>query len=801
MAMPETMLGATPTGPQPMPPEAGRAGGPMAPDPYAMTETNKSKILTLIRDKHRQWSQGGREAIVRNAWRNILFKRGHQWLVYDRGRAWWRPVTIQAYAGPRPVWNRYGSTMNAFTSTLSRIEPTIIFRPATEEAEDRAAAEVADRILEVCNEECSTRIIRQVLAQWCGYTGGAWIETGYDPSPEHGTRLLQDDTCTACGTTATPTETGACALCDGPTTPAVDEAGAPVGRDVPIGKMYQDIATVFEMYFDAGAGDTWKQGVREYLRKKSIDPAQATRRWGAAAEGVSGDLGLSVGEAYQDQLPMLAGYQPETGPGAGQLANRGASGRLSEMYYWALPTTDYPQGVLGVVLGGAKVVHLGPLPYHYDDGQSFLPTVYFPIDPVPGSLYSKTPADDLALVAITRNKLIANMLMTMDRMAWPIWLMPEGSNVSQVTGTPGQVIRYNALGPNAAKPERIQGTGLPNGATTWLQYIDHELEELAAAYAGTKGDRAPGVSAGISLQMIEDRKNQRFGGMYILWEDGWAEVAKQQLAIFKQFATEPRLLKIQGRGSRWRIEQFMASDLTGRLDIVAEAGSAAPRSSLAQRAQIEQLGAMGAINTRDPEITEKLLALNGMSDLMPSMKADAETAARQIEQFEALAADPQAVQVLASLLQQAAMRQAQNAAGQQAVAAGANPQALPPPLPPITYSQFAPAAGAQGVQLPKIRPMVDGHAIMARELGAWLKGDASQQLPQPIQDVVELKHAEHSAIAQERAMQAMQMQQGTYPTSGFLNNPGGQQGSTTSPSEGPPSRMGGEMHEMQDNAV
>jgi hypothetical protein len=92
---------------------------------------------------------------------------------------------------------------------------------------------------------------------------------------------------------------------------------------------------------------------------------------------------------------------------------------------------------------------------------------------------------------------------------------------------------------------------------------------------------------------------------------------------------------------------------------------------------------------------------------------------------------------------------------------------------------------------------VDGHAILARELGAWLKGDASQQLPEPIQAVVEMKHAEHVGLAQQQAMQAMQARAGTYPTSGFLSNPGGQQGQQQGP---PPSRMGGEQREMEQNA-
>ena len=757
-------------------------------DPYDIrNEDNKAAVLALVRDRMRQWSTPGREQIVRNGWRNLLFKRGQQWIVWDRGRGIYRPVGTKVYNGPRPVWNRYASTMNAFTANLARIEPTIVFRPGTDEPEDRATAEVAGRIKEVCDDECNTRVIRQYLAQWCGYTGGAWIEVGYDPSPEHGTRFVQDESCPACGTQMPPTTDGTCPMCQGPTQPAVDEAGAPVGKQSPIGRLFLDVATMFEMYFDAGTED-WKTGVREYVRKKSADKTALERRWGELAQGLTPDMGQSPGDGYQDSLATLASYQPEVGPGAGLLNTTRQTGRISEAYYWAMPTKQYPEGLLAIILGGTKVVHLGPLPYRFDGNQPFLPTVYFPIDPMPGSIYSKTPADDLALVAVTRNQLVANMLMTMDRMAWPIWLLPEGANVSPVTGTPGQIIRYAGIGPNPPKPERVQGAGLPNGATTWLAYIDHELEELSAAYAGTKGDRAPGVSAGISLQMIEDRKNQRFGGMYILWEHGWAEVSRMQLAIFKQFVTEPRLLKIQGKGSQWRVMKFLGSDLTGKIDVVAEAGSAAPRSTLAERAEVEQMGAIGAINLRDPEVQEKVLELYGHTDWLPGMKADAENAAKQIEVFEGLATQPQAVAMIADLLARA------NAMMQQA-------QAMGQMLPPITYPQVQGLLAQQGLEVPEIRPAVDGHAIFARELGNWLKGDASQRLPKPIQKLVELKHAAHVEIAKMQQMEAIQAQQGIFPTSGFLSNPGGQQGATAG--GGQPSgsaRMAGEQREMEANA-
>jgi hypothetical protein len=428
-------------------------------------------------------------------------------------------------------------------------------------------------------------------------------------------------------------------------------------------------------------------------------------------------------------------------------------------------------------------MHMGPLPYR-DERGPMLNTTYFPTRLVPGSLWSKTVADDLASKQVERNQLCYLILRIIMRTANPVWMVPMGANIKQFTGDPGQIIEWNALGPGNTKPERVQGAGIPNGLITWLQVIDSDFEEIAATFSLLKGDRPPGVSAGISLQMIQERINGRFGSMFILWAQAWAEWDRQALAIYRQFVTEERLHKIQGRGSRWRIEKFMGADLTGRIDVVAESDSAAPRSTLVERAELEQLSANRVIDPSDPEIREKWLEAFGRTDWLGSMKADAETAARQLETYEALANDPAAVELLGGLLAEAQQIQ------QQAEMAGQL-------LPPATYTQIATAAAQQGLPLPRLRPDVDGHPTFVRELGEWLKGDASQQLPEPIQVLVERKHSEHVNYAMQAAMRQMQMNAGAAPTSGFLSNPGGMQG----PTQGTPaSRMDGEAREMQDQA-
>jgi len=696
-------------------------------DPFA----DWDKIRTRLNTKLQEWRRG-REASMRTAWRNILFYRGHQWIVYDRRVNSWRPANLRRDT-PRPVTNRYASTMDAYCSILTRIEPVMTYLPGTDETDDIAAADTAKDIMRVVEDEVDVRLQRQVLGTWAGFTGGAWLESGYDPSPEHGMRMIQDEQCAMCGATQPPSESGTCAQCGGPTMPAFGPAGEPLGTEVPVGKMFVDVVSCFEMFFDPSITD-WQQQ-RECIRKKSLSVDEAKRRWPHLKDQIQPDSGMNTGELYQEQLPTLAGHMEETGTTWQQAApwNRALAqpNRVTELWYWIMPEPDFPEGCLAIQLGQTLKAYAGPLPYvdrsPKSAPQPFLPFVHFPTKLVPGSLWPKTVADDLALKQVQRNTVESLIIAILRRTANPVWLVPEGSNVTNLTGDPGQVIKYNPLTVNGRPPERVGGQGVPVGVFQQLEQIDRDFEELAATFDVVKGNRPTGVSAGVAIQMLQERAQSRFGGQFILWEQAWAHWNRQALAIFRQFATEPRLLRIMGKNGTWQVKKFMAADLQGSVDVIPEAGSGMPRSTLGERATVEQAVQMGVINIQDPEIQHKILELMDLTNLTPGMRDDTKAAVMQTEAFEALAQNPQAVQIIQGTI--AAADQMSQQTGQ-----------------PITYTMVQQFLAQQYIPVPRIRPSVDGHGIFVLELGNWLKSESSQVLPEPIQRLVEMKHTEHQQI-------------------------------------------------------
>jgi hypothetical protein len=772
MAMREDQLGAALGGaPSAMAPPgmpAAPMGAPPGPPRPPETRYDPGAIVDLITRKREEWSHG-RSNRLRPAYRNLLFLRGRQWIRWDRGQARYRDVVLPPTV-PMPVTNRYASTMAAVISVFARIEPRLNFLPATDDTDDRAAARVAGRVIEVIESEVGLRMQRQYLAQWVGHTGDAWVETGYDPDPRWGTRLIPDQACPACALQQPPTPGGQCAACGAPTEAAVGPDGQPLGQQVPIGRMYTDVVSCFEMFSDPSIADWTKQ--RECLREKSMPLDHAKERWPELAERLQPDSLGSVQEAfYQESLATLGAHLGESARKPDGVV--GLAKKITETWFWQLPTKEYPEGLLAITLGkNHQLAHAGPLPYHDSRGQPFLPFTWFPQQLVPGSGWSKTVADDVALKQAQRNRWESIIELAGMSMGNAVWLLPEGANVVTLTGHPGQVIRYSPLVP--AKPERVAGQPINGSFVSYLEKIDQDLEELAATFDVIKGSRPEGVSAGIALQILNERGQSRFAPLFITWESAWAAWGAQAVDIFREYVTEPRLLQIMGRDGQWEVEKFLGADLEGHVNVVPEAGSAMPRTNMAERAEIEQLVSLGIVQPLDPEQRFKILEIYGRTKFVETFALDAKNAVMEDEAFAALAQDPRMQQAAPDELAELQM---------------------------LDYESIVQVFAGLGVQLPRVRPSVDDHGIHSREHGRFLKGQYSQTLPPLVQMLAERHKAMHDQLSAEQMMAMQQAQGGGGGTPQRPGAPPGR-GAPGRPNQNPmnagssPARMEGEFEEM-----
>jgi hypothetical protein len=730
-------------------------------DPYQDTE----KILALVKKLEQRWgAPRPRRPFLMAAERNIRFLNGDQWLIPAMGGAvGWRPANLKK-GTPTPVTNRYAEVSKAFSSMLSRFEPSLKARPATEDPDDVATAEVSERVVEVCDTEVKIVPLRQTLANWVTHTGGAWLEDGYDPSPDHGMVEVPMEACSQCGVQAMPTQEATCAApgCGGPMAPALDPTGQPVTTPQPRGAMYTEVVNLFEMLFDFTETDPSKH--RAFIRKKSIDVDRAKQRWSAFKDRISADS-IAGNFLTSDGLAMITPNLDDQGPLRYQQYGTGTvNNRVTETWYWQLPDDTYPDGLLSISLGRSSPisVHAGPLPYYARraDGSKkyFLPQTFFAQEFIPGSAWPRTVMNDVALKQAQRNRWESLIEQAGGKMANHVWLIPTGSNVQHLTGEMGLVINWNAMGTAGhAKPERFQGLPVPQSFYENLDRIDKAIDGLSHVMDVLRGARPPGVTAGVTIQLLKERAESLFGPMFVLWHNAWAERASKVIEIFRLFATEERLTQIMGKNGKWKVSKWSAADLQGNVDIIPEVGVSLPRSTMTDRAEIEQVVAMRAVNVQDPETNYEILKHYGKLSLSPGMKNDEQNAAIENEQFVALAQHPNVAQEPPTSV--ASMRQFVGTLE----ASGAPPTAILAQV-EATFAQF-------GIPIPRLRPTIDDNGVHARDQRTFAKTEEFRALPEIVQFFVELHVAAHVFLVGQAQMAAMQTNQGQVATGNMLQRP------------------------------
>lgn len=742
-------------------------------DAYADHDAIKDLVQKTIDDFKK-----GRDWFLMADWRNLHFYRGEQWIRPNFMSYRWRPSVVPK-GTPTPMSNVFAPTIDAITTVFGRIEPQMAFAPGNpDEPEDRAAADVAKPVCDAIENEVDIRRVRQRLANWVGLTGGAWIEVGYDTDSEYGTRTVQYDRCTnpACGAVQPPSMTEVCGACQqGDLEPAVDEQGEPVGHQAPIGKMYMDVVPKFEAYFDPAIED-WRKH-RKFVREKSVPIEDAKARWPQLADQIQPDVMGSDSFSLGETLSTLAPALDTASAGRRFNSQRPQNTRCTERWFYQMPNKTYPEGLLAIIVSKAHVAYAGPLPYRRRDadGQQrpFLNLVWFPQKRVSGTFWPKTVADDVAFKQAQRNRWESIIEACGMRVGMPTWLIPTQANVTgPPPGEPGATLRYNALGPGNAKPERIAGQGIPLAYLEFIHQIDKDIENIARTFDIVKGARPEGVSAGIALQILQERGLSSFAQLFIEWEASWSEVITLAIEIAREYWTEERFVRIKGRNGTWEVKKFLGADFSGRIDVRAEAGSSMPRSTLTDRAELEQLVALGVLPPPriDPELQEKFLEIYGRTNMLESMALDVKNQVMENEAFEQLAQNP--------LIAQATPDDANACKG-------------------LDYPTLVAIFAGKGIELPEVRAAIDDHGIHARESKRFAKGESFRRLPKLVQ-VLSEKHAEYHD--QLRIQQAAAIQGAVGPQgqpnhmAGYMAPPPAQtQPMNTSSS---PARMTGDQGEM-----
>lgn len=700
------------------------------------------------------WAKVRRECIdtrlvFERQWhRNILYFLNRQWIEYHANGQGWRDKRLAQWV-PRPVTNMCRETVDAIRATLTGVQLGVTVRPAGSNPKDVAAAATADDLAPVLHDAHSMNSTMTEADFWFLVTGNMFLHEFLDYDIKYGTTEDPSEQCAACQQVYKGSEianaNNACPGCQAPAagnfSPAMDEAGSPILNSkpkgvpctIPLSPLEVAFSNSYQRFADLPYVVRLRWRTKVYYENhpllKSLVPSIA---W----EKGSGDLSLQLFRSLAQHNDL--GLSPQYLMGS-ELSGSDREDGITEYEVHYKPCDAYPDGLIFRVIGdkeGGHILHLeeteatpGPLPYKTADGKPLFTFQHAAYEHVGGRILGAGPLDIMIQKQDQLNQLDSMMLLHLNRMANPVWVVPKGAGIGKLNGMPGLVVEWDSLTLGGqGKPERVAGIDLAAGFFTLRQQYITDIESLTGTFDIMKGAKPANVDAFSALQFLDERAKGRFTNVFQARADMYRDWFKCAIELERQYGPDERTVAVQGSARSWSFQNFKRANLQGSIDVVVENGSTAPKTNLGLRAALDHAVQMKFIHPDDPDQSYEALKLMGLTRMAPSIDIDVQSALQKQQAFEDWTADPQAMQASMTQAQQAMVEyqgQVQQQLAMHAKQASAVVGSLNEPLPPVPPPPPAPSI----LQFTPLvwRPWYNV-AIHMREFLKWANGDSVREI-------------------------------------------------------------------------
>jgi hypothetical protein len=624
---------------------------PQAPQPLDPYQ-NEEKLLELFKTLKTE-STEYRWVWEREFLRDLYYVIGRQWIFFSPTRREWVDKRLAKWI-PRPVTNKMSEIVQAIRSTFQAINLAIVARPVGDDTESIAAAEITSDMAPLIHEQHRMDQVMREADFWLITTGNAVLQISWDKDFSGGQVFIQSEQCAQCGAILAPQDiVGAnhtCPQCGGAKfTPAPpDPSGQPAGQTVTFGQGKTTALSPFEFAFPSNI--TRWDDLPYIIRLRWRDKHWFERNRPELVPRITWE------KSPQDrslQIFKSLALTNDIGTGS-QFAYLGAAGShtvegVTEYELWMKPSPDYPKGLVMRVLGDQSPILLqspeeslpGPLPFTDIKGVPLFPFVHAQYEHMGGRLYGRSAISPLVQKQDQLNQLDSLIQLIVQRMANPVWIVPEGAGIEHFTGEPGLVMKWNPLAAGGqGKPDRIPGSEVPATLYELREQLLKDIEDLSGAFDILKGQKPTGVEAFSALQLLVERSQSRFTSVFKARGEMYRQWFAIAIELEREFGPQERVWAVVEPNKGYSFEHFKNAQLQGQVNFAIEDGTNMPRTSLGKRAAIEQASQMMLLNPNDPDQKYALLENFGLTDLVPSLNTHVQTALTIQDQFEKWAQNP-----------------------------------------------------------------------------------------------------------------------------------------------------------------
>jgi len=462
----------------------------------------------------------------------------------------------------REVFNHIATITETRLAKLKTVRPTMTVVPASGDESDVKTAKLSKKIINsIYNKEDMSKLISDAT-KWSETTGTVFYKITWDN--QKGQTFAKDQT----------------------------------GKKLKMGDVCISICSPFEIYPESSccAG---LEDCKSIIHAKAYHVDEIEALWGKKVAG--GDVNVFSLDNKTDGLGGL-GYKAQ----ATKVVNTVKSGYAVVIERYERASEKHPNGRLTIVAGD-QLLYDGELPYDNgsNDDRTF-PFVRQVCLEQSGCFWGSSIIERIIPVQRAYNAIKNRKHEYINRLSMGVLTVEDGSvdveNLEEEGLSPGKILVYRQ---GSSAPSYMGNTNVPAD-------FDVEEEKLLAEFKTISGvsdilntNLARTNISGIAMQLLIEQDQARLSVTSDQIKFAIKMVARHILRLYKQFATQPRLLKIVGDHGELELEYFCSSDITS--DEVAFETDTELNESLAQRrSMVFDLLKAGLLHDQDGKLSNRM---------------------------------------------------------------------------------------------------------------------------------------------------------------------------------------------------
>lgn len=449
----------------------------------------------------------------------------------------------------RGVFNHIAPIIDSRIARLTRVRPILSVRAAGAEESDVKNAKLATELVNSAYQRLKIVDVIAKVTGWSESCGTGFYFVGWNPDAG---KLL----------------------------------GKADGVNVYEGDVTVEAVSPFEIYPDSLCFETIDE-CESIIRARAMKVADIKRLYGVEVQGgdvevLGTDKGIGRRTVAHDSVLVIEKYER--------------------------PNKEFPEGRL-VIACEKNILYVGSLPYADGvEGRRDFPFIKQNSIDKAGCFFGVSMVDRLIPVQKAYNAVKNRKQEFLNRLTMGVVAVEDGSvdtdELAEEGLSPGKIIVYR----QGSTPPSLMGMGaIPSDLSREEERLLNEFILLSGVSEFSRSTDVAAGTSGVALQLLIDQEDARLNSVTENIRAAVKETAKHIIRLFKQFATNTRLMRTAGDHGKVELYYFNSSDL-GSDDVVFDTENETSFTPAQKKSAVYELIGAGLLTDDSGKMSERTKA-------------------------------------------------------------------------------------------------------------------------------------------------------------------------------------------------